>query len=164
MAVNGKAKGNGFERKIANLLSTRFQAKTGIESGFRRNPDSGSFFGGTNKKRTETYDLDYAVFGDLICPKNFSYSIECKNYKSAPSFQSVINHKVTQWDTWLKQANQDAESSKKLLAMIVKYNNVDEIVFIKHLLPINAHYIMYQEYYVYKLSDFLSCDDTLFFS
>jgi hypothetical protein len=31
--VNGKQKGNGFERKIANLLSERFAEILGIEQG-----------------------------------------------------------------------------------------------------------------------------------
>ena len=68
MAVNGKQKGNGFERKIANLLSETFEPYLGISNGFRRNPDSGSFWGGSNLHRTLTHDTDYAVFGDLICP------------------------------------------------------------------------------------------------
>ena len=50
MAVNGKAKGNSYERKIANLLSARFKDYTGIDQSFRRNPDSGSYFGGQNQK------------------------------------------------------------------------------------------------------------------
>jgi len=81
--VNGKQKGNSFERKIANLLSDRFKEHTGIESSFRRNPDSGSFFGGSNHSRTEKYDTEFAIFGDLICPKSFAYSVECKHYKTA---------------------------------------------------------------------------------
>jgi len=161
--VNGKSKGNNQERKIANLLSTRFQSQTGIISSFRRNPDSGSFFGGSNKARTETYDTDYAVFGDLICPRNFKFSIESKHYKSAPSFQSVVNHKVTQWDGWLVQAAQDAAQSKKQMCLIVKYNNVDEIVFLDNQLPISVNHSKYQLYWIYKLSDFLSCPDNYFF-
>ena len=107
MAVNGKQKGNGFERKIANLLSETFEPYLGISNGFRRNPDSGSFWGGSNLHRTLTHDTNYAVFGDLICPKNFKYSIECKHYKTAPSLQAIINQSVKQWDTWLEQAEQD---------------------------------------------------------
>lgn len=97
--VNGKNKGNTFERKVANLLSDRFQQHTGIEKSFRRNSDSGSFFGGGNKSRVAQYDLEHAAFGDLICPDTFLYSVECKHYKSAPSFQSIVNKEVTQWDT-----------------------------------------------------------------
>ncbi len=53
MGVNGKQKGNGFERKIANILSERFKEHTGLEQAFRRNIDSGSFFGGKCSKSSD---------------------------------------------------------------------------------------------------------------
>lgn len=161
--VNGKNKGSTFERKISNLLSGRFKIYLGIEKGFRRNPDSGSFFGGINESRTEIYGTEFAVFGDLICPKNFLYSIECKHYKSAPGLQSIINHDVKQWDTWILQAEQDSKKSNKKMCLIIKYNSVDEIVFLSSAenLPLC---FTYKEKFVYKLSDLLSLDDLKFFS
>jgi len=162
MAVNGKAKGSSFERKIANALSARFENRLGIKNGFRRNPDSGSFFGGTNKARTESYSLDYAIFGDLICPRDFSYSVECKHYKTAPSFQSVLKHAVTQWDQWLAQACQDAEASARKMVLVVKYNNVEEMVFLHQ--PIAGKYHgRYREYYVHTFVDWLNQSDDEFF-
>jgi hypothetical protein len=163
MSVNGKAKGNNFERKIANTLSERFESYLGKKNSFRRNPDSGSFFGGTNSIRTESYNLDYAVFGDLICPRNFTYSVECKHYKSPPSFQSIIIHKVSQWDTWLEQAERDATSSKRNFSLIIKYNNVDEIVFLKHKIP-NVQHNKYKNYNIYLMKDWLLLPDENFFN
>ena len=163
MAVNGKNKGNTFERKIANTLSTRFETALGVKNGFRRNPDSGSFFGGSNKARTESYSMDYAVFGDLICPRNFTYSVECKHYKSPPSFQSVIKHTVMQWDVWLAQAEQDAASSNKEMVLIIKYNNVDIMVFLKT--PIAGKYHnRYKDFYIHLLDDWLDQPDVHFLS
>jgi hypothetical protein len=164
MGVNGKSKGSSFERKIANNLSARFEDKLGVKNGFRRNPDSGSFFGGSNKARTESYSLDYAIFGDLICPKSFTYSIECKHYKTPPSFKSVISHSVTQWDTWLAQAEQDAVSSNRSMSLIIKYNNVDEIVFLKEPVLQDIVAARYKDYYIYQLSDWLSMPDGHFFN
>lgn len=160
--VNGKQKGNTFERKIANLFSDRFKVVTGIEKSFRRNPDSGSFFGGQNESRTETYGTEFAVFGDLICPKSFLYSIECKHYKSAPSFQSFINADVKQWDLWISQAEQDSQKSSKHMMLIVKYNSVDELVFVdtSELLPLC---FIYKGKSVYRLTDFLTLNDNKFF-
>ena len=163
MSVNGKAKGSGFERKIANLFSARFENVTGIKQSFRRNPDSGSFFGGTNKKRTETHDLDHAFFGDLICPEKFNFSVECKSYKSGPTFASIVKGKITQWDDWIKQASQDAESSKKAMMLIMKYNGVDELCVLLEEMPAPI-IIKYKQYFVYKLSDLLLLDSSLFFS
>lgn len=162
MGVNGKAKGSNFERKIANLLSERFESRLGKKNGFRRNPDSGSFFGGSNAMRTESYDLDYAVFGDLICPRSFRYSVECKHYKTPPSFKGVVSHTVTQWDQWLEQAERDATSSNRQMSLIIKYNNVDEIVFLKA--PVEGcFYSLYRGYHLHLLGDWLKLPDDHFF-
>jgi len=161
--VNGKQKGNSFERKIANLLSDRFKEHTGIESSFRRNPDSGSFFGGSNHSRTEKYDTEFAIFGDLICPKSFAYSVECKHYKTAPTFQSVIGGEVKQWDTWIAQAEQDAVKSNKKMLLLIKYNNVEELVFVNETEALDLR-LTYKGKNVYKLSDFLTMDNSRFFN
>jgi len=162
MAVNGKAKGSSFERKIANALSARFELRLGIKNGFRRNPDSGSFFGGSNKARTESYSLDYAIFGDLICPKDFAFSVECKHYKKPPSFQGWLNHAVAQWDQWLAQAQQDADASKRKMVLVVKYNNVDEMVFLTEPLA-GKYHGRYKDYYIHTLADWLDQSDEAFF-
>ena len=164
MAVNGKQKGNGFERKIANLLSETFEPYLGISNGFRRNPDSGSFWGGSNLHRTLTHDTNYAVFGDLICPKDFKYSIECKHYKTAPSLQAILNQSVKQWDTWLEQAEQDSKAANKEFSLIVKYNNVDEIIFLKNTLHGFNTIIQYKQYHIYRLKDFLTFNSDFYFS
>lgn len=161
--INGKGKGNSFERKIANMLSDRFSKILGIEKGFRRNPDSGSFFGGSNHDRTEKYDTQFAVFGDLICPRNFNFSIECKHYKSAPSFQSFVNKDIKQWDVWLSQAGQDSAKSSKKMLLIIKYNNVDELVFVNNEYSELNIVFQYKGKTVYKLTEFLELKDECFF-
>lgn len=163
MAVNGKNKGSTFERKIANLLSERFEVVTGIKQGFRRNPDSGSFFGGSNKKRTETHDLESANFGDLICPKNFKFSVECKHYKTAPSFASLVKGKVTQWDGWISQAQQDATESHKAMLLIVKYNGVDEVAFLSQPMLDLQLILPYGNVFGYRLDDLLKLNNNIFF-
>ena len=168
MAVNGKQKGNKFERDIANMLSERFESVTGVEKGFRRNPDSGAFFGGTNLHRTETYDTDYALYGDLICPRNFKFSIECKHYKTAPLLNAILKRKVSQWDKWLSQANQDAKVSEKDMMMIVKYNNTETMVFVsadEELFgSIDPIFTYDFQYLVYLLKEVLELEDDLFFN
>lgn len=163
MGVNGKQKGNSFERKIANTLSERFKNFLGVDQGFRRNPDSGSFFGGSNQARTETHLLESAVFGDLICPKIFKFSIECKHYKSAPTLESFISQNIKEWDGWLSQAEQDASNSGKDMMLIVKYNNVSELVFLKFSVSDFVE-VKYKSYFIYKLSDILTLNDNFFFN
>lgn len=160
--VNGKSKGNSFERRIATLLSARFESYTGLKTGFRRNADSGAFFGGSNMYRAKQYDLDNACFGDLMCPKDFKFSIECKHYKIAPTFKAIFAKDVKQWDMWLAQAEQDASNAKKSTLLIIKYNNVPEFIFVKEKLAI-PEIIQYKGYYSYLLSDALSLGNAVFF-
>jgi hypothetical protein len=160
--MNSKNKGNSFERKIANLLSSRFELKTGIKKAFRRNADSGSFFGGSNQKRLETYDTEKASLGDVICPQTFVYTVECKHYKSAPLFKNIMQQECKEWDGWIKQAEQDSQNSGKKMLLIIKYNNVDEIVIATEPVP-NAYNLPYKTYFVSSLSSCLAQDDSVFF-
>jgi hypothetical protein len=163
MPVNGKSKGSTFERKIANLLSARFESVTGIKQAFRRNPDSGSFFGASNQRRKETHDLDHANFGDLICPKNFTFSVECKHYKSGPTFSAIVKGKIAQWDDWMAQAKQDAINSKKEMMLIIKYNGVDELIFVSKPVTGSTLIITYKDCYGYRLDEYLKLQNSHFF-
>lgn len=162
--VNGKNKGNTFERKISNLLSERFKNFLNIEKGFRRNADSGSFFGGKNQDRLDVYGDNSKNLGDIISPLNFKYSIECKHYKSPPSFSSIISGTIPEWDKWLKQAEQDSINSGKGVLLIIKYNNVSEIVLISNELTCSQKKYSYKGYNVYLLDDFLKEDDSFYFT
>jgi hypothetical protein len=162
--VQGKSKGNTFERKIANMLSARFKAHLNIESGFRRNADSGAYFGGSNIYRTEKYDTELATFGDLICPRTFKFSIECKHYKTPPSLQSIINNNVKMWDKWIIQAEQDSTKASKLFLLIVKYNNTDELVFIDNQEVDIPLIFIYKNKFVYRLEEFLKLPESKFFN
>jgi len=160
--MNSKNKGNSFERKMANLLSERFEKKTGIKKAFRRNSDSGSFFGGTNQRRLETYDTEKANLGDIICPHSFTYTVECKHYKSSPLFKNLMNQEIKQWDDWLQQAEQDSQNSGKKMMLIIKYNNIDEIAVLKEPVP-DTYNLPYREYFVVNLKACLAQEDHVFF-
>ena len=160
--MNSKNKGNGFERKMANRLSSRFEARTGIKQAFRRNPDSGSFFGRSNQKRLQTHDTEKANLGDIICPKDFAYTVECKHYKAAPLFKNLMQSECKQWDGWIEQAEQDSQNSGKKMMLIIKYNNVDEVVILKEPVP-NTFNMPYKTYFVANLSACLDQEDSTFF-
>ncbi len=162
--VNGKSKGNNFERTIANMFSERFAAHTGIPQSFRRNPDSGSFFGGTNVSRVETHDTDWAIYGDLICPRNFNFSVECKHYKTAPTLNSILKEDVSDWNKWLKQARQDAKTSGKHMMVIIRYNRTETLVmFDKNILDIDP-IIHYKDVEIFTLKEVLEREDSFFFA
>lgn len=131
MSINSKAKGNVFERKIANLFSARFASYTGIESSFRRNVDSGSFFGASNQKRVATHDTESACFGDIMTPATFRFTIECKHYKTPPTFAAIMKQDCKMIEEFIKQAKQDADNSSKEMLVVVKFNNVAEFAIVE---------------------------------
>lgn len=161
--INSKNKGNTFERKIANKLSVRFEQITGIKNAFRRNVDSGSFFGGSNQKRFRTHLTENAALGDIVCPSNFTYNIECKHYKQPPLFSSILTQSCKQWDSWIEQAEQDSRNANKKVAIVIKYNNVEEFVLIAE--PIhNNPVLQYRNYFIVSLASFLNLPDSNFFN
>lgn len=163
MGVNGKQKGNKFEREMANLLSARFKEKTGIEQGFRRNPDSGSFFGGKNLARAETHDTEWAIYGDLICPRKFKFAIECKNYKTAPILNAVLTERISDWDSWIQQARQDATASGKEMLLVIKYNRTSILAFFNNDVVGMNPIMRYKDTEIFLLDDILKKDDSFFF-
>lgn len=145
MPVNSKKKGNTFERTISNKLSELYESIINVKQGFRRNIDSGSFFGGKNQKRKDEYLDEHQHFGDIIPPDKFIYSIECKAYKTAPNFNVILKQECKQWDVWIEQAERDACNANKKPLLIVKYNNNEIMVFTKEK---NNSLLRYKNYYV----------------
>ena len=131
--INGKQKGNNYERIVANLLSNRFKDYLGVEQGFYRLDDSGSYFGGSNEQRMNTHLMDHAVFGDIVYPKSFRFTIECKNYgkDAAPSFQTLIKGTYKQWDDWLIKAMRDGHNANKDWLLIIRYSYIPDIIVMK---------------------------------
>lgn len=160
--THSKNKGNAFERKISKLLSERFEKITGVKTGFVRNADSGSFFGGKNQTRVDTHLMENACFGDIKTPSNFKFSVECKHYKTPPSFASIIKQEYKLFDTWIEQARQDALNSGKKMLIIIKFNSVPEFVIVEDV----AHdaFGRYKEYHLVELSKWLSQADSHFFN
>lgn len=164
MTTNSKNKGNTFERKTANTLSERFAAHTGIEKSFRRNPDSGSFFGGGNKGRADTHDTDKASFGDIIAPKDFKFTIECKHYKTAPAMAAMIKQEYALYDKWIEQAENDASKGGTDSMIIVKFNNVPEFVILSNKFSHLRHFAVYKNYVLVSLEDCLKEPNEFFFN
>jgi hypothetical protein len=161
--MNSKNKGNTFERKIAKMLSERFAEHTGIEQAFRRNIDSGSFFGGSNQARTKTHDLEKASFGDIIAPSDFVFNIECKHYKTPPTFVSILKQECGTLDKWIAQAETDSKSSGKRALIIAKFNNVPEMAILGDAGDVPNHSMKYKDYVIVSLEELLKKGDSFFF-
>lgn len=159
--INSKNKGNQFERKIANLFSARFETHTGIVSSFRRDASSGSFWGASNQKRLQTHDAETATFGDVMAPAGFRFSIECKHYKTPPTFTSMMKQDCKMITDWIKQAKQDATNSNKKMLVVAKFNNVADFVIIEGV--DEDALMMYQGNSIIPLDKWLEREDSYFF-
>lgn len=128
-AVNGKAKGGGFESTIAKLLSEKFAPLI-----FRRSQSSGAILGGQNMSGLYKFSEEAKTLfiGDIV-PSNesdvlrdlgwkFKRTIECKFYKEADSFSALF--KNPQLAGWFEQAAEDASKLEgKRPLLIFKFNH-----------------------------------------
>lgn len=162
--INSKNKGNSFERKMAKTFSLRFAAHTGLSDGFRRNSDSGSFFGSTNQKRIASHGTENANFGDLIIPETFQYCLECKHYKAPPSLNAILRQDWKLLDDWIGQARQDADNAGKHWMVVVKFNNIDEFVVLPKLFGTLQSVFVYKGFPVVPLKLLFEQPDEFFFS
>jgi hypothetical protein len=128
-AVNGKAKGSGFENTIAKLLSEKFKP---LE--FRRSQSSGAILGGKNENLLHKFsDHAKALFIGDVVPTNeadvardekwrFRFTIECKFYKDVDTLNQLF--KSPQVTAWYEQARTDASKiPDKLPLLIFKFNH-----------------------------------------
>lgn len=154
MSNPSKAKGNSFERQIAKILSEQYEYLYGPNSS-QRNISSGSMYGGSNKIRANDVNKDFIYFAsDIICPNAFKYVIECKFYKTPPSINSIITQNNSQWDKWVKQVENDADSAGKSPMLIIKYNDVKPFVLIKD--RFDNIIFNYKEYFAYDFNEFIN--------
>jgi hypothetical protein len=144
MPINSKNKGNGFERKIANLLATNFPPLQ-----FTRSQSSGAILGGKNISKLIHYSKEAAVLftGDVV-PTNegsntgllFNFCIECKFYKNEDSLYSMLSGK-SKIHNWFKEVQIDARKIGKEPLLIFKFNRI--ILLIKNRLHfLDATYLI----------------------
>lgn len=118
-----KQKGNAFERKIAEHLTSVFDLK------FFRTPGSGAYVGGRNFHRaTEmTNSQQLLLEGDIVVPEELhKLKFECKTLKKF-SFSSLLEHNAL-FDSWVEQATSD----EKMWFLIFKINNRGTFVVYEH--------------------------------
>ncbi|HUS48912.1 MAG TPA: hypothetical protein VMZ91_02000 [Candidatus Paceibacterota bacterium] len=153
--INSKKKGNRVELEFSKVLSDRFN-KT-----FKRVPMSGAW-GTTNRDTDIREDAKEVLSGDLICPSNFRFSVECKS-RADFNFWDILNEdtKHLEIDDWIWQAEQDASISNKEPLILIKINNRKPFV----LFPKKLHEgkILYVNYTIMRFDYFLQLEDEFFF-
>ena len=113
MPSKSKAKGNAFERAVADHLTEVFGYN------FERVPNSGAFVGGKNNQRYDKLSKSQQLIyeGDILVPDElYHLKIECKSYKDFGFHQLFSENKLL--DSWIEQAY----SEDKLWFLIFKIN------------------------------------------
>lgn len=99
MPSKGKAKGNGWEREVADFLSEMYGES------FVRVPNSGAFIGGKNSHRKSNLSEQQirGFKGDIIPGPSFpNLNLEAKFYKDF-AFHQVLQGSCKQLDEWINQ-------------------------------------------------------------
>ncbi len=126
MAVNGKQKGNSFERSVADFLTKLYGEK------FLRVPSSGAFIGGKNIVRKDVLSESQIrnFKGDIIPGESFPrLNLECKSYADFP-FHQLFSGKVKILDTWISQCV-SVEDQGDLSMLVMKFNRKGQYVAVR---------------------------------
>jgi len=153
--INSKAKGNRNENYFAKILTERFNKE------FKRVPQSGAW-GTRNRSFNVNEDAKDILSGDLICPKDFRFSIECKSRENF-NFWDMLNEDTRHLEIndWVIQVENDAIVSGKEPLILIKINNRKPFVlFHKSLLEGK---VTYRNYTVMRFDYFIQLDDKFFF-
>lgn len=124
---NPKAKGNGFELKVAKKLSEWAGVK------FMRTPMSGAIHNFNDKR----------VVSDIVAPLSigsFPFSIECKCQEVPWDFDFILKGTSTFWSFW-EQASCDADSEGLIPMLIMTKNYRDSYVAI----PVDVFVILFHK-------------------
>jgi hypothetical protein len=98
-----KRRGNGGELELSKVFCERFPDKK-----FFRSIGSGNRWSQVDLSE----EMKNAFTGDIVCPTNFKFVIECKyGYADIEMCGIFSGHK--QFDEWLKKVRRDADSLKK---------------------------------------------------
>jgi hypothetical protein len=122
-----KAKGNAWERKVAEHLTALYGEK------FIRVPHSGAYIGGQNAQRKEyLHEGQIRSFkGDIVPGQSFpKFNAECKSYKDFP-FHQLFQGSCKQLDEWIEQT-MDVADTGDVNILFMKFNRKGTFVAVHH--------------------------------
>jgi len=116
---NSKHKGKRGELALVKLLNERFDT-----SQFSRVVGSGNRW-----SQVECVTKDY--IGDIVCPPNFRFTVECKNGYNELDMYVATQSKVALLDEFLDQASDDANRTGKQPLLCWKKDRQPWLAFLK---------------------------------
>jgi hypothetical protein len=156
--INSKRKGNNGELDLILSLTARFPGKT-----FFRVVGSGNR--GSQVSLGEHKEM---FTGDIVCPPNFKFTIECKYGYDGVEMLSFFPDGHRQVNEWIKQAARDAGSLNKQPLLCWRKPRQPWLAFIKWemlqaITPQPLHHMRYKDYGVLSLSSLLTQPDEFWF-
>jgi hypothetical protein len=124
--VNSKAKGSGFEGKVAKILSNTFSPMK-----FAKTPGSGARVGGQNfglfgkffsQEALNLFVGDVVPVNEQEFPKNFRFIVECKFYKDPDKLENLLSGNSNIYG-WMNEVLVDCAKVHKDGIVIFKWNN-----------------------------------------
>jgi len=150
---NSRRKGLNFENKVCKLLNERFKTEE-----FSRTPGSGAY--ATTHKLPEYLK----IYGDLICPKNFLWTVETKKGYNNFFLHDLLN-KTSQLGEMLEECERVEKVSRKPFIFIICQDRRPALAFIKRdLIGIVTHLetLQVRQYVCLTLEDLLKFEDSFF--
>ena len=148
----GKIKGHSFENRIVKVLSNWW----GEKRSFCRTPLSGGW-----SKLSGTNETSQYVVGDLVCPKEFPFTIEVKKDESFEFhhlLESPVNCALAQWLRKLEEEDCAISGKKPMLIfprnfwslyVVVRKRDFDKLC-------IGTITFRWKDWVIFKLEDFTS--------
>jgi hypothetical protein len=123
MPSPSKAKGNSFERRVADFLTNLYGEK------FIRAPGSGAYVGGKNVHRKSTlHEAQVRNFkSDIVPGESFPrMNAECKSYKDFP-FHQLYTGEIKILEAWIGQM-MDVTDPGDFNILLMKFNRKGEFI------------------------------------
>ena len=154
--VNSRAKGSTFERQIAKILNDRLGTTE-----FSRTPGSGAF------ATTHSLPDHLKIYGDLITPQNFKYTIECKVGYDKENLGGFFKDNSELYK-FIEQSKKDSKQSGKPFLVVFKQTRKDILCIIEYCEHVHAtlsgwgsdFLVISDNYLCFRLKDLLQFEDS----
>ncbi len=155
--INSGDKGKRTERLLVDLMNNRFGG------GFSRSIGSGNRVEQVFNMPKHAKDT---FTGDLVCPENFRFTLECKGGYDDIDLNFVFAKGHSQIDAFLTQADEEADCGRKPI-LVWKKNRKPWISFVRtdELPHLNWNYrLIYREWSAVPLLKLLELPDEWFYT
>lgn len=164
--IKSGKKGKRVELEVVKDLNGRFSkilSKNQDWGGFSRSVGSGNRWGANvhlSKAARDTYS------GDIVCPENFKFALESKGGYNDIDLCTVFGGSQSELDSFLKQAESDAERCGRKPMLMWKKDRKPRLAFLKTVDLPDRHFstkLVYREWTAVSYEELMKENDEFFF-